>query len=235
MIRNGDLTVAAHVTGSAGAGVNPEAPDAKINMIYIADLDMISDQFFQIRRQYQDPTVRFDNVTFVLNCIDTLVGDPSLIDLRKRRPLLRKLTTVELAQQEFEDKWTAERDEAEQKASESLDAAQKRFDEAVRAIREDATLDAQAKEVKIVRVQQQENRKLDLEKAQIEDQKRRRLEEAQHDRDSARKGIHDFYRITTLILAAVPGILLGLLTYFRRNARAAAIVPASRQVQTGGN
>ena len=85
-----------------------------------------------------------------------------------------------------------------------------------------------------MQVQQQENRKFELEKAQIEDKKKRRLEEAQHDRDSARNGIHDFYRIVTLLLALVPGILLGAFTYFRRSARAAAIVPASRRV-AGGN
>ena len=62
------------------------------------------------------------------------------------------------------------------------------------------------------------------------DKKRRRLEEAQHDRDAARNGIHNVYRIVTLLLAAVPGLLLGLVTYLRRSSRAAAIVPNNRKV-----
>ena len=70
-------------------------------------------------------------------------------------------------------------------------------------------------------VQQNENRKLDLQKAQIEDKKKRRLEEAQHDRDAARTSIHDRYRIVTLLLAAVPGLLLGAFTWYRRSSRAA--------------
>ena len=222
---NQPLTMAARVTGKPADG-----KDKGVDVIYIADLDLVGNQFFQIRRQFLDPNIRFDNVTFVLNCIDALVGDPSLVELRKRRPILRKLEAVEAAQQKFEDDWQVQKEAAEVAAADSLKDAQKRFDDAVQKIRDDATLDEQAKEVKIVRVQQQENRKLDLEKAQIDDNKKRRLEEAQHDRDAARKGIHDRYRIVTLLLAAVPGILLGAFTWYRRNARAAAIVPQSRRV-----
>ena len=223
--KNDDLTLAARIEGKPAEGQSKG-----LDLIYVADLDMIGNQFFQLRSQVLDPNVRFDNVTFALNCIDTLVGDESLIELRKRRPILRKLTAVEDAQREFEDEWQKEKEAAEEAAKESLDKAQQRLDDAVAKIREDQNLDQQAKEVKIVEVQQNENRKFELEKAQIEDRKKRRLEEAQHDRDAARTGIHDRYRLITMLLAAVPGILLGLLTYLRRTMRASSIVPDNRLV-----
>jgi ABC-2 type transport system permease protein len=204
-----------------------------VNLIYIADLDLIGNQFFMIRRQMADPNLRFDNVTFVLNCIDSLVGDESLIELRKRRPILRKLEKVEEAQREYEEKWTEQKDAAEKAAREALDKAQASLDAAVAKIRDDQTLDDQAKEVKIVQVQQQENRKLELQKAQIDDQKKMKLEEASHDRDAARKGIHDRYRVMTLLLSAVPCLLLGVFTLRRRTSRAASIVPANRRVSHG--
>ncbi len=223
--KNDDLALAARVTGAPAEG-----QEAGLNLIYVADLDMIGNQFFQLRSQMLDPNIRFDNVTFALNCIDTLVGDESLIELRKRRPILRKLTAVEEAQREFEDEWQKQKEAAEDAAATSLGEAQKRLDDAVAEIRGDATLDPRAKEVKIVEVQQNENRKFELEKAQIEGRKKRRLEEAQHDRDAARNGIHDSYRLVTLLFAAVPGILLGLLTYLRRSSRASSIVPRNRLV-----
>ncbi|MEC8652238.1 MAG: Gldg family protein, partial [Planctomycetota bacterium] len=223
--KHDDLALAARVTGAPAEG-----QEAGLNLIYVADLDMIGNQFFQLRSQMLDPNIRFDNVTFALNCIDTLVGDESLIELRKRRPILRKLTAVEEAQREFEDEWQKQKEAAEDAAATSLGEAQKRLDDAVAEIRGDATLDPRAKEVKIVEVQQNENRKFELEKAQIEGRKKRRLEEAQHDRDAARNGIHDSYRLVTLLFAAVPGILLGLLTYLRRSSRASSIVPRNRLV-----
>ncbi|HEU4420665.1 MAG TPA: Gldg family protein, partial [Planctomycetota bacterium] len=223
--RNDDLVMAARVTSTVAEG------KAKgVNLIYVADLDVIGNQFFQIRRQMADPNLRFDNVTFVLNCIDSLVGDESLIELRKRRPMLRKLVNVEEAQRKYEEKWTEEKDAAEKAAREALDKAQASLDAAVAKIRDDQTLDEQAKEVKIVQVQQQENRKLELQKAQIEDQKKMKLEEASHDRDAARKGIHDNYRVMTLVLSVVPCLLLGVFTFRRRTSRAASIVPANRRV-----
>jgi ABC-2 type transport system permease protein len=223
--QNRDLTLAARVTGKPADG------RAKgVDVIYVADLDLIGNQFFQIRRQMTEADLRFDNVTFVLNCIDTLAGDPSLIAVRNRRPILRKLESVEEAQRQFEDAWTAAKDKAEEEAALALQEAQSRLDEAVKRIREDATLDPQAKEVKIVEEQQVQNRKLENERAAIEEKKQKRLEEATHDRDAAKKGIHDRYRVTTLLLSIVPGLLLGVVTYLRRSARAASIVPVNRQV-----
>ncbi|MGC6487254.1 MAG: Gldg family protein [Planctomycetota bacterium] len=219
------LALAGRFKGEAAEGA-----DKGLDLIYVADLDIIGNQFFQLRSSMLNPNIRFDNVTFALNCIDTLVGDESLIALRKRRPILRKLTAVEEAQREFEDVWQEQKEAAEDAAKLSLEEAQQRLDDAVAKIRGDATLDPRAKEVKIVEVQQNENRKFELEKAQIEDRKSRRLEEAQHDRDAARAGIHDSYRLVVLLLAALPGILLGLLTYLRRTSRASSIIPTNRLV-----
>lgn len=228
--RNDELTIAARVKGKPAEG-----QQRGIDVVYVADLDMFGNQFFQIRRQVADPNLRFDNVTFVLNSIDSLVGDESLIELRKRRPVLRKLQRVEESQKQFEEAWLANKDEAEKAAKEELDKAQKRLDDAVAKIRDDKTLDDQAKEVKIVQVQQAENRRLDLAKARIEDEKKMKIEIAAHDRDEARLGIQNGYRIITLVLAALPGLLLGVITFLRKSARVAAIVPASRKVSHDGS
>ena len=226
--RNAELTLAARVKGKPAEGQK-----RGVDVVFVSDLDMVGNQFFQIRRQMADPNLRFDNVTFVLNCIDSLVGDESLIELRKRRPVLRKLERVEESQKQFEDSWLQSKDAAEKAAKDELDAAQKRLDDAVAKIRDDKALDDQAKEVKIVQVQQAENRRFELAKARIEDDKKMKIEIAAHDRDEARRGIQDGYRLITLVLAGLPGLLLGVITWLRKSARIASIVPASRRVQGG--
>jgi len=223
--KNQDLAIAARIQGKPADGQTKG-----VDVIYVADLDLVSNQFFQIRRQMADPNLRFDNVTFVLNCIDTLAGDESLIELRKRRPILRKLDAVELAQREFEDRWNKEKDEAEGAAEKALDEAQARLDEAVKKISDDQALDEQAKEVKIVEVRQVEQRKLENDKARIDEQKKRRLEEATHDRDVARSSVHVTYKSVALVLSVFPGLLVGVLMFVRRSSRAAAIVPQSRRI-----
>ncbi|MFM1874062.1 MAG: hypothetical protein RL398_3484 [Planctomycetota bacterium] len=223
--RNEEMTLAARVTSKPAEG-QPRG----VHVTFVADLDMFGNQFFQIRRQLADPNLRFDNVTFVLNCIDSLVGDESLIELRKRRPVLRKLTRVEDAQREFEEAWLKTKEDAEAAAKTELDQAQARLDEAVAKIRNDATLDEQAKEVKIVQVQQAESRRLELAKAKIEDDKRMTIEIAAHERNERRGSVQSTYKAATFALAVLPALLLGILTWLRKSARAAAIVPASRKV-----
>ncbi len=58
---------------------------AKINVIAIADLDLIGEQFFEMRRRKIED-LEFDNVPFVLNCVDVLAGDESFVGLRRKRP-----------------------------------------------------------------------------------------------------------------------------------------------------
>ena len=47
-------------------------------MIAIADLDLIGEQFFELRRRKIED-LEFDNVPFVLNCVDVLAGDESFV------------------------------------------------------------------------------------------------------------------------------------------------------------
>ncbi len=63
---------------------------AKINVIAIADLDLIGEQFFELRRRKIED-LEFDNVPFVLNCVDVLAGDESFVGLREKRPMHRRL------------------------------------------------------------------------------------------------------------------------------------------------
>ncbi len=81
----------------AEAAPAPAAPEAKeVNVIFVADLDLISDQMFALRQQAQQETLKFDNVPFILNCVDLLAGDEGFLELRKKRPKRRTLDTLEL-------------------------------------------------------------------------------------------------------------------------------------------
>ena len=68
-------------------------------MVLVADVDMISPAFFQLREQAEIPELGirldFDNVTFVLNTLDELAGDNRFIAVRSHRPQHRTLTRIE--------------------------------------------------------------------------------------------------------------------------------------------
>ena len=104
---NTEYILAAHITGrlpaaaAADAKKDPKAkpekaPDTNVNVVLVADIDMLTDEFFNLREQGEMPgmgmTFDFDNMTFVLNAIDALAGEDRFLELRKRRPKHRTLT-----------------------------------------------------------------------------------------------------------------------------------------------
>ena len=76
------------------ARIERQSGDKPVRAIVIADVDMMGEQFFELRRRGVE-NLNFDNVTFLLNAMDQLLGDASFIDLRKRRPRHRTLEAVE--------------------------------------------------------------------------------------------------------------------------------------------
>ncbi|MBL8724943.1 MAG: Gldg family protein [Planctomycetes bacterium] len=227
---NEEFTIAARVTGKPAEGQKQG-----VNLIYVADLDLISNQMFDMRRQMRNMNLQFDNVPFILNCIDQLAGDESLLELRKRQPVLRKLTAVEAAQKSFEDEWQRQREAAEEESKKELDAAQARLDEAVQKVKDDQSLDEQAKAMQIAIAQENENNRLTLAKAQIEQKKQRAIERAAHQREQDRRSIHNGFRFLTLLLTPIPALLFGFYTLVRRRGQQARIVPKNRMVVGGAS
>ena len=155
---NMPYTLAARIQGKPKAEApSPDAtkkaeadkPAAEIKAIVIADLDMISEQFFEIRKRKID-NLDFDNIPFVLNCVDVLAGDDAYISLRKRRPQHRTLERLEKQTRDYVLAAQDEAKQAEDEAKDALDRAQKSLDEKVRKIRDDKELDDRSREIKLL-------------------------------------------------------------------------------------
>ena len=107
---------------------------------------------------------------------------------------------------------------------------QARLDAAVAKVRENQQLDEQAKEIQIQTIQDNENRKFEIAKEQIEEDKRELIDQARHVRDSQKLGLYNGYRWLMLLIAPLPALLMGFVTWGRRRAREQAIVPDNRKV-----
>ena len=115
--RDAPYTLAARITGKPCADDDADVPAKKadkkddkqadkkgedaakqdgINVILVADVDMLLSDFFNLRAHRTSESDEFDedNVTFVLNVLDSLADDNRFVELRKRRPKHRPLTTI---------------------------------------------------------------------------------------------------------------------------------------------
>ena len=85
--------IAASITGSVQDGNQTNQMD----VVLVADADVLADPFFNIRSRGPDSDfpLDVDNVTLSLNLIDSLSGEDSLLEIRNRRRLHRTLEEFE--------------------------------------------------------------------------------------------------------------------------------------------
>jgi ABC-2 type transport system permease protein len=198
----------------------------------IADLDFISDQAFDMRAE-APANVSVDNIPFFLNCIDVLAGDESFIELRKRRVTYRTLERVEVQTRTFIERRTREEQRAAAEAQAALDAAQRRFKDVVESIGRRQDIDPQAKQIMARNVEAIENRRLDVLRANIEQEKAAKIQASCETMEVQIRRIQNTIRMAAVLLPPVPACCLGLLIFARRRRREREAAAAARRLRDG--
>jgi ABC-2 type transport system permease protein len=96
--KEASYTIAARITGKKSANQGGEP----MNVVYVADTDVLSDTFVKLRNQPIVSGVRYriQNMSFVMNIIDSLAGEEQFIDIRNRELRHVTLRAVESATSE---------------------------------------------------------------------------------------------------------------------------------------
>jgi ABC-2 type transport system permease protein len=212
-----DYVLAAHVRAESAATDSAAAPK-KINVIFVADLDFISTEFFELRKRGFE-NLNFDNVTFFLNCMDMLVGDESFVTLRKRRAKHRTLETVEARTAEYIEKRVKEEKDAEAEAQKALDEARQRLNEKVAEVRQRTDLDIQTKQIMATNLEEVENRRFEVLKANIEAEKNARIDRSKENMEAQIRSIQSNIKTLAVLLPPIPVFVMGVVIFMRRGQR----------------
>jgi ABC-2 type transport system permease protein len=192
-----------------------DAQGDKINVIYVADSDVISDWFFFVRERKQFH-LNLDNVTFVLNAVDSLAGDKAYIDLRKRRPKHRTLVKVEEQTSKYIESSNKARQQAADDAKKALDKAKKQFAEKVEKIEKDDTLDDLTKAQKLIMAKQEQERMLAVEETSINQIKERTIEQSKLESERSVRAVERGFYFAALAWSPIPAFVLGVLVLILR-------------------
>jgi ABC-2 type transport system permease protein len=220
----GALVLAAHITADT-----PENP-YKLNVVFVTDIDLISDWFFY-NRSRGETNLDFDNVTFVLNAVDVLAGDKTFLELRKRRPELRTLTGVERRTAAFVAERIRKTKEADDEAKVLLQKAQHQFDSKRAEIDKDPKMSPQEKDELIRRLKEGEERRLDVAKAGIDRQKQQEIDEIKNATERRIRETERQVMAMAVIVPPIPAIVLGLVVLLLRLGRERRYIAPERRVE----
>ncbi|MBN8644135.1 MAG: Gldg family protein [Planctomycetes bacterium] len=216
----GQHVLAARISAPAGTG---EGASKGLNAVFVADLDCVSDLFFNLRAQGA-ADLQFDNVTFVLNAVDTLAGDQSLLELRKRRPVHRTLERLDLARADQQKSQLAAINAANDKADSELEKAKANLQTKVDEINKRTDMDESTKRIMSESVREAEQRRLDVQTAAINDAKQAEILEARMKAKEEIDRTQMSIRAAAVALPPIPALLLaGVVLANRRRMESAGV------------
>ena len=207
--------IAASITGNVQDGNETN----QINVILVADSDVLADPFFNIRSRGPDSDfpLDVDNVTLCLNLIDKLSGENSLLEIRNRRRLHRTLEEFEKSIEAAREVATRTINEAEQSIQKVLQEENRKLNEAVAKVqgREGSMSQGQ-----FLQVLQTEVAKLQKNLAKKERELRKESEaeikEAERNRDLEIKRKQEGMQKFSVFLPPLPLLIIAAIVFYRK-------------------
>lgn len=198
--------------------LSPAAGARPVDLVAIADIDFISDAFFDIRAMAA-ATASFDNITFFLNTIDLLAGDESFIALRNRVPRHRTLERLEAQTRTFMDRRTREEQQAQKDALTALEDARSRLNTRIESLNARTDLDAQARQIMVRNLEETENRQLRVLERSIAEARDAKIRASRETMEGEIRSIRTRIRSLAVLLPPVPVLLIGVAVFVRRTRR----------------
>lgn len=219
----------------------------KTHVIYVSDVDLMADAFVELRNEPIRDGIeyRFQNVTFVLNIIDSLAGINDYLTLRSRRlnhVTLRMVERqIEAAMQIVYDLTQEYEKEALQVREQVLVAAQtelRPLEEEVRRmderLKQGQAIDMQAYNSKKLLLQQtasEQNQRLQRRFQELEGERQEKLRSIQLDAELAIQNAQRQFKLAAVVIPPIPPLLVGLVVFARRRLREREGISKARRLK----
>ena len=183
--------------------------DGNVNAIYVADCDLISNVFFDLRRN-QWLNLNLDNVSFVLNAVDSLAGEKSFLELRRRKPPHPSLTKIEEKKDVLRHKQREAVNEAKAKAIKKQEEYRRVIKNLQDELRSNSEMSLGEKYRQMGMTLESEQRRLQGEVQKMNDDLKKKIDEAKTNYEREVNKAENRIRLMATVLPALPAIILGL-------------------------
>ncbi|TWT77538.1 ABC-type uncharacterized transport system [Posidoniimonas polymericola] len=203
----------------------------KFNAVVVADIDCLSDTFFEIRRVGEEEMFidwRFQNVTFVLNVLDSLAGDDRFIALRKRSKNYRTLEQIEAETARYREASQEEVEKFQEDAAGQIAAANESYEKAIATIEGRGDLSAMEKQMMLEEANIRERRKRDVKIKRLEDDRDQQVRQNERELAANIRGVQRTYKMAAVLVPPILPILLAAWVFFHRRQQEKEGVSQSR-------
>ena len=208
-------TIAASITGNIQDGNNTN----ELNVILVADIDVLADPFFNIRSRgpESDFPLDVDNVTLSLNLIDQLAKEDSLLDIRNRRRLHRTLEEFEKSIEEAREVASRTIQEAENSIQLILQEENRKLNAALADVQNSQGSMTQSQ---FMQVLQTEGAKLQKNLAKKERELRQdtntKVKSAERQRDREIKEKQEYIQLMSVFLPPIPLLIIAIVVFWKK-------------------
>ncbi len=228
------------VAAPAGDDASAEAPaDKPIRAIVVADIDVMGQQIFGLRNRPDEVFgLDFDNITFVLNLLDTLAGDERFLEIRKRKPKHRTLARIEDTVAEAREladvqrqNYIAEFDKAEREANAEMQEEVGEFEKKIKEMEAGGNADPQAAMQAVQQLasrQRLAQRRLDTKLERLKRKRDAEIEQVERSLAATIRREQDWQKWLAVVLPPIPPLVVAFFVFFRRRAREREGVAKSR-------
>jgi ABC-2 type transport system permease protein len=212
-----------------------KSDDKGVNVIYVADIDLLGSFFVQQRNEPNTSIqkFRFDNVPFVCNLIDAIAGETRYLEIRKRKPrhsTLKRIedraatareeqtAAIEKIQKEYDQDVKKADDEKEKiiaefrKIVEDIQKRQQQGEEIDQAAAQAAIQQLAIKQRTLEKgaevAKARRKRELDLEQAKIERERDRQIQQIQNE-----------FKLQATVFPPILPLLVGVVVWAQRRIR----------------
>ena len=210
-----------------------------IRAVVVADIDLMDGRIFGLRNRPDEVFgLNFDNVTFVLNVLDSLAADDRFLDIRKRKPKHRTLERIEDAVAESREEadlqraaFIAEFDKAERDANDSMQKEIGEFEKKIKDMEAQGDANPQAAMQAIQQLaskQRLAQRRLDTKIEQLKRTRDAEVEAVERRLEATIRREQDRQKWLAVLLPPIPPLVVAFLVFFRRRAQERVGVAKSR-------
>ena len=246
---NENFVLAAHIKGDNWNTMSKTGEGSKnnLNVVYIADMDILADYFVDMRNAPIRDNVEYvsQNMSFVLNLLDSLSGEDTFLDIRNRRVSHVTLAKIdeqyEIAHTEvFNDEtqiqieYQTELNQAREKLKNKLKPLQdqikkvedkkkngKPYDSAKLAAKK-ALLDTEVRE-------QQQRLQTRTQELNIEREEKKRSINLTAELKIQK--IQQFFKLCAVVVPPIPPLIVGIIVFFRGRLREREGISKARRLK----